>query len=137
VSDHACFEWALVDIPRIAETTGILSVVELGAQFDFPVKRAFWVTDVTSETTMRGDHAHGPLMQLLFCTTGSCRIDLETASGRTASLTLASDGPALLLEGRVWRRMTEFKPNTCMMVLCDREYRHDLVVRDYREFKGQ
>jgi hypothetical protein len=128
-------DWLLVDIPRFTEPTGALSVVEIGAHFDFPVRRVFWVSDVISPQAIRGEHAHGPLRQLIFCPTGSCTIALETRNGETARFVLASGGQALLLNGAVWRSMTDFTPDCCMMVLCDREYAQDEVIEDYQEFR--
>lgn len=129
-------DWLLIDIPSFVEPTGMLSVVEIGAQFDFPVRRVFWVSAVTSPHAIRGEHAHGPLRQLIFCPTGSCTIKLESRDGTTAHFTLSSSGQALLLNGPVWRSMTDFTPDCCMMVLCDREYAQDRVIEDYSEFRG-
>ena len=39
-------------------------------------------------------------------------------------------------ESRVWRTMHHFAPNTALIVLCDREYALDTVVRNRAEFKG-
>jgi hypothetical protein len=128
-------DWKLVDVPRFAEPTGMLSVVEIGREFDFPVRRVFWVSHVVTPHAMRGDHAHGALTQLLFCPTGSCVIRLENTARARAELTLSHNGPALLLNGPVWRSMTDFTADACMMVLCDREYTLDQVIEDYEEWR--
>lgn len=130
-------DWRLVDVPRFVETTGMLSVVEIGRQFDFPVRRVFWVSHVVTPHAVRGDHAHSALTQLLFCPTGSCTIRLESKARTRAELTLAHDGPALLLNGSVWRSMTDFTDDACMMVLCDREYAFDEVIEDYEGWRAQ
>jgi hypothetical protein len=130
-------DWKRVDVPRFSEPTGMLSVVEIGRQFDFPVRRVFWVSHVVSPHAVRGDHAHGALTQLLFCPTGSCTIRLESQSGASEELVLAQDGPALLLNGPVWRSMTDFTADACMMVLCDREYAQDRVIEDYAAWRAQ
>ena len=128
-------EWKLVDVPRFPEPTGLLSVVEIGSHFDFPVRRVFWVSHVVAPHAVRGEHAHGELKQLLFCPTGRCTIKLESKAGERADLTLAHDGPALLLNGSVWRSMTDFTADACMMVLCDREYALDQVIEDYEGWR--
>lgn len=128
-------EWRLVDVPRFTEPTGMLSVVEIGRHFDFPVRRVFWVSHVVAPHAVRGDHAHSELKQLLFCPTGSCAIRLESRGGARAELMLAHNGPALLLNGLVWRSMTNFTADACMVVLCDREYALDQVVEDYEEWR--
>lgn len=130
-------DWKLVDVPRFSEPTGMLSVVEIGRHFDFPVRRVFWVSHIVTPHAVRGDHAHGELKQLLFCPTGSCTIRLESPDGQQEQFTLAHDGPALLLNGPVWRSMTDFTPDACMMVLCDREYALDQVIEDYEGWRAQ
>lgn len=128
-------EWKLIDVPRFSAPTGMLSVVEIGRQFDFQVRRVFWVSHVVAPHAVRGEHAHRELKQLLFCPTGSCTIRLESQAGARAELTLANDGPALLLKGSVWRSMTDFTADACMMVLCDREYALDQVIEDYQVWR--
>ena len=89
-----------------------------------------------NETVRRGDHAHEVLQQVLYCASGRCLIDLEARDGTTATFELAQGGPGLFLNGPVWRTMHHFAPNTALIVLCDREYALDTVVRNRAEFKG-
>ena len=126
--------WFLVDIDRFPEPTGSLSVLEFGKHVPFEVRRVFWVSNVPSGDLARGAHAHKELKQVLFCAKGRCEIDLETSKGETATFTLSETGSALYLDGPVWRTMRAFTPDCCLMVLCDREYSRDTVLRDYAEF---
>jgi hypothetical protein len=129
--------WYPIAIARFRQPDGTLSVVEAGDQLPFVVKRVFWLTGIPDADVRRGAHAHEALRQVLFCSSGSCEIDLEARSGETASLTLSEAGDALYLDGQVWRTMRNFSPDCCLMVLCDREYAHDRVIRDRGEFAGR
>lgn len=128
-------DWHRVSIDRIADGTGILSVLEVGKHIPFDIKRVFWVGQVTEPNVERGAHAHQALQQVIFSIVGSCKIDIETKDGRTRTLTLSEGNDGLFLNGPVWRTMRLFTSDCCLMVLCDRIYAEDRVIRDYQEFK--
>ena len=129
-------DWYPVAINHIADVTGTLSVMEEGTSIPFDVKRVFWVGQVPDAQTTRGSHAHLELQQVIFCVTGSCDIALESRNGFKQSVTLEANGDGLYVNGPVWRDMSHFTPDCCMMVLCDRIYANDHVIRDYQEFKN-
>lgn len=127
-------DWYLIEANYVDEASGSLGVLECGKHLPFEVRRVFWVFGVPDAETMRGDHAHGELQQVLFCAQGSCTIDLEAPDGRRESVPLTQHGRALFLNGPVWRTMRGFTRDCALMVLCDREYSRDRVVRDRAEF---
>jgi len=129
-------DWYCIAVDRVPAETGTLSVLEFGKHIPFVVKRVFWVGDVPSASVVRGAHAHAELEQVIFCSSGACKIDLESQSGAKETIALVSSGPALYLNGPVWRAMREFSADCCLVVLCDREYHLDQVIRDYRKFRS-
>ena len=124
--------WKPVNYPRIEDPSGVLSVIELNKEIDFPVKRVFFLSNIRTNEE-RGFHAHNSLKQLIVCVSGSYTIKLDCGHEKQ-SIIMTSSSPALFLEGQVWREMSEFSDNAVMMVLCDREYQYDTVVRDYSLF---
>lgn len=126
--------WRPINIDRFTESTGTLSVLEHGEHLPFEVKRVFWVAGVPTPETRRGAHAHRELRQVLFAVSGQCQLDLEDTTGQKAAVILEAGGEGLYLEGPVWRTMHGFSRDCSLMVLCDREYRLDHVVRDRAEF---
>ena len=129
-------DWYSIEIDRFAEETGMLSVLEYGKHIPFAVKRVFWVGNVPSNSIARGGHAHAELKQVIFCSNGSCNIDLENVSGAKETILLADTGSALYVNGPVWRTMRDFSSDCSMIVLCDREYHLDQVIRDYQKFRS-
>jgi dTDP-4-dehydrorhamnose 3,5-epimerase-like enzyme len=125
--------WKFVDFPKIDEPSGVLSVLEYGAEIDFLPKRLFFLRDIDSSSS-RGFHAHKKLKQVLFCAQGSFTLELDNGLERQ-TIYLDQNSPALFIDGKVWREMHSFTKDAVMMVLCDREYRFDSVIRDYQEFK--
>lgn len=123
--------WRIVQIDRNIQSTGELAVLEFGKHFDFSVNRVFFLRNISAP---RGFHSHDDLKQVIFCLTGSFDIVLDTGISRE-TLTLKDDGICLYVDGRVWREMHNFSQDATMVVLCDREYKYDKVVRCYDEFK--
>ena len=124
--------WEQKQHRQVADSTGVLGILEYGQDFDFPVKRAFYVTKVEADA-IRGCHSHASLKQLIVCLAGSFVLSLDNG-GQKASFKMQSDGSCFYVDGLVWREMREFSQDALMLVLCDREYRYDEVIRDYDSF---
>lgn len=125
--------WEMKQYPIIEQQTGRLGVVELGKEFDFDVKRAFFLKDIKAGQT-RGMHSHSQLKQLIICLRGSFSITLDIGQTKE-TLRMQDVNQCLYLDGRVWREMYSFSEDALILVLCDREYHDDEVIRDYSEFK--
>lgn len=126
--------WQLRSFPIINDESGSLGVVEHGKEIDFVIKRAFFLRGVR-EGAIRGAHAHKNLKQLVICLSGSFTIELDTGIERQKILMQANQ-QSLFIDGKVWRTMHTFTADAVMLVLCDREYKHDIVIRNYDEFKA-
>ncbi len=124
--------WREVPLIHIQDGRGAISIAEKGAQFDFDVRRIFFLSQI-EKGQERGHHAHEELRQIIFATSGSFIIDLDDGRNRK-SYHLKSGGYGLFVNGPVWRVMKEFSPDAVMMVLCDRIYSEDKVIRNYDEF---
>lgn len=127
--------WRIDSINRFKDARGILSVAEFGTHYDFRVERIFYLSDVENDD-VRGQHAHEELKQYVICVSGSFEISLDNGEIKE-TLVMSNDGKGLFLDGLVWREMTNFSPGTVMLVLCDRVYNDDRVIRNYCEFLAE
>ena len=125
--------WETRAFPVSTDFTGSLGVVETGSDIGFNVNRVFFLRDIDS-TAVRGMHSHAELKQLIICLSGSFEITLDCLKEKEA-FTMTSNDFSLYLDGKVWRTMTKFSQDAVVLVLCDKEYELDHVVRDYDEFK--
>lgn len=125
--------WVKTEMDHFYDHRGSLSVAELGKHFDFQVERIFYLTNVTQDE-MRGDHAHLDLKQFVICVAGSFKIELDDTS-KIEVIEMSNNGCGLFIDGLVWRKMWDFSADAVMLVLCDRVYSQDKVIRDYTEFK--
>lgn len=124
--------WRSIDYPTVAEETGKLGVLEYGKELDFLVKRVFYLRAI-KESAIRGSHSHKELKQLIVCLNGKFTLELD--NGREKYVVRMEAGKhCLYVDGKVWREMRDFTKDAVVMVLCDREYIYDEVVRDYSLF---
>ncbi len=128
-------KWCLINIDEVIESTGTLRVAEFEKHFDFKAERFFVLTDIL-EDEKRGDHAHKELKQLIICLAGSYTIELDDGNSKQ-TIHMKKGRQAILLDGLVWRTMTNFTSDALMLVLCDRIYANDEVIRDYELFKNE
>lgn len=125
--------WQFSTFPVVEDESGMLGVVEFAKEFDFNVKRVFFLRKIASGE-QRGFHSHKDLKQLVICLSGSFVIKLDNGK-EVEEVLMKADNACLYLDGRVWREMHSFSANAVMVVLCDREYQFDEVIRNYDEFK--
>ena len=60
----------LIDLPKITDPRGNLTVVTEGVEVPFSISRAYWVYDVPGGES-RGGHAHKRLQQFVVALSGS------------------------------------------------------------------
>lgn len=100
----------------------------------FEVKRVYYIFD-TTPGTVRGNHAHKDLRQLLVCVSGACTIACEMPDGSKSEHRLDWPDRGLLIEGLVWRQMKEFSKDAVLLVLASEHYDESDYIRSYDEFR--
>ena len=121
-----------VRFPTHKNETGALSFLEAEGHIPFPIRRVYYIYDVT-EGARRGFHAHKALCQALFCVGGSCRILLDDGTERE-TVTLDNPSEALLIERPIWREMYDFSPGAVLMVMASEHYDEADYIRSYDQF---
>lgn len=113
---------------------------EVGFQF----KRAFFIRDFGDNDfdKIRGNHGHTEASEFIVCTAGSCTIDLiyrfdpgDTKDGGMYHWTLDKCDIGLLVPPNFEIRMSQFSPDCCLMVLCDRHYKDDKTYTHHHQSK--
>ena len=125
--------WQFSSFSLVQDESGELGVVEFGKEFDFNVKRVFFLRNIAFGEH-RGFHSHKELRQLIICLSGTFVIKLDCGKV-VEEVLMKADNTCLHLDGKVWREMHSFSSDAVMMVLCDREYQFDEVIRSYDKFK--
>ena len=116
-----------IEIKSLKASSGTLSVFEKKISFE----RAYWIEAVKGKK--RGFHAHRNLSQIMFCVSGSIRVDLWNLSKEFQSIRLNCNSEAILIKPGIWREFYSLEKKSILMVLCDGIY--DQKDYDYEETK--
>lgn len=122
----------LIDLPKITDPRGNLTVAEGVDKVPFEIKRAYWVYDVPAGES-RGGHAHKRLYQLVVALSGSFTVTLDDGHERQTVL-LNHPWQGLLIETNTWRTLDDFSSGAVCLVLASEHFEEEDYICDYDEF---
>jgi hypothetical protein len=122
----------IIDLPRITDPRGNLTVAEGLDKVPFDIKRAYWVYDVPAGES-RGGHAHKRLKQLVVALSGSFTVTLDNGVERQKVL-LNHPWQGLLIETNTWRTLDDFSSGAVCLVLASDHFDEDDYIYDYDDF---
>jgi dTDP-4-dehydrorhamnose 3,5-epimerase-like enzyme len=130
---HTIDDCSIINLPKILDDRGNLSVIEYARQIPFSIKRAYWIYDVPGGE-MRGGHAYKTLHELIVSLSGSFDVVLDDGS-RTKVVSLNRSYYGLLVPNMIWRHLENFSTNAVCLVLASQHYSEADYLRDYHQFK--
>ena len=122
----------LIDIPKIHEIRGNLSVIE-GNTIPFEMKRVYYLYDVPSGAE-RGGHAHKKLQQFMVALSGSFDVVLNDGIEQKI-ITLNKPNVGLLIVNGIWRELQNFSSGSVCMVLASDVFQEEDYISDFEDFK--
>lgn len=122
----------LIDLPKITDPRGNLTVVEQLKEVPFKIRRAYWTYDVPGGES-RGGHAHKRLQQLLIAVSGSFSVTLDDGREQHTFL-LNHPWQGLLITPGVWRTLNDFSSGAVCLVLASEPFDEEEYIYDYNEF---
>ncbi len=125
--------WRLLDLPRISDGRGYLSVVEANRHIPFAIERVYYLYEVPGNLARAG-HAHKQLQQLMIPVAGSFNIMLDNGRLRE-TFTMDKPWQGIVLDSMVWRDIDAFSPDCVCLVLASRPYEESDYYRNYDDFK--
>lgn len=122
----------IIQLSKIADPRGNLSVIEELKDIPFKIERTFWIYDVPGGET-RGGHAYKETQEFIVALSGSFDVGLDDGKEKkTFSLNRSYNG--LYVPKGLWRVMENFSTNSLALVLSSTKYDADDYIRDYEEF---
>ena len=122
----------IIQLSKIADPRGNLSVIEELKDIPFKIERTFWIYDVPGGET-RGGHAYKETQEFIVALSGSFDVVLDDGKEKkTFSLNRSYNG--LYVPKGLWREMENFSTNSLALVLSSTKYDKDDYIRDYQDF---
>lgn len=123
----------IINLPKIVDTRGNLSVIEQFLQVPFAIKRVHWIYDVPGGIE-RGGHAYKMTEEFIVALSGSFDVLLDDGKERQ-SYPLNRSYFGLYVPRGIWRKMINFSTNSLALVLSSTDYDEDDYVMDYEDYK--
>lgn len=122
----------IIDLPKILDPRGNLTVAQSMDHIPFNVSRVYWVYDVPAGES-RGGHAHKQCREFIVAASGSFTVTLDDGYTQT-SYHLNHPWQGLYVETGVWRTLNDFSSGAVCLVLASDPFEEDDYIRDYNDF---
>jgi dTDP-4-dehydrorhamnose 3,5-epimerase-like enzyme len=122
----------IMDLPKISDPRGNLSVIEEFKNIPFKIERTYWIYDVPGGE-IRGGHAYKENQEFIVALSGSFDVILDDGKERnTFSLNRSYYG--LYVPKGLWRQMENFSTNSLALIVASTPYNAEDYIYDYEEF---
>jgi dTDP-4-dehydrorhamnose 3,5-epimerase-like enzyme len=125
-------KFKIIDIPKIEDRRGNLSVIEKEV-IPFDIKRVYYLYDVPSDA-YRGGHAHKEQYEFLIALSGSFEVVLDDGFEKQKVM-LNKPNKGLLIPTMIWRELENFSSGAVCLVLASDVFDEADYIRDYEQFK--
>lgn len=123
----------IINLPKINDVRGNLTVAESLAQIPFNISRTYWVYDIPGGES-RGGHAHKHCREFIVALSGSFTVTLYNGCTRRTFL-LNRPWKGLLVETDTWRTLEDFSSGAVCMVLASDPFDEDDYIRELSDFE--
>lgn len=123
----------IIDLPKIVDPRGNLSIIEQLKQIPFKIKRTYWIYDVPGGCD-RGGHAYKENEEFIVALSGAFDVVLDDGKQKMV-FSLNRSYKGLYVPKGFWRTMTNFSTNSLALVLASADYDVGDYIMDYEEFQ--
>jgi len=132
MSRPTVFDCAVIELGKIENDRGNLTVTQSLETVPFDIKRVFYLYDIPGGEA-RGAHAHKRCHQFLVAASGSFEIALDDGKNkRTVFLNRPFMG--LHIPPGIWAAEQEFSSGAVCLVLASEPYEEEDYIRSYQEY---
>lgn len=125
-------EATVIELPRIFDDRGNLSVIEEGNTLPFPIARVYWIYDVPGGESRSG-HAFREQDEFIVAISGSFDVVLHDGTDEQR-ISLNRSYKGIFVPRMTWRRLDNFSTNSLCLVLSSTAYDADDYIRDFELF---
>ena len=125
----------IINLPKIADRRGNLSLVEENNHIPFKIARTYWIYDVPGGKTRSG-HAFRTQEEFIVALSGSFDIILNDGKGNEETFHMARSYYGLHIPPMTWRKIVNFSTNSVAMILSSTKYDANDYIEDFEQFKA-
>lgn len=125
-------EAKIIDLVKIIDPRGNLTVAEGCKDVPFDVKRVYWVYDVPAGEN-RGGHAHKKCQEFIIALSGSFHVTLDNGLEQVTVL-LNHPYQGLFVDTSTWRTLDDFSSGAVCLVLASETFDEADYIREYDAF---
>jgi len=122
----------VIDLPKIADPRGNLSVIEGGKHIPFDIERVYYLYDVPGGSSRAG-HGHKELQQFIIAMSGSFDVIVDDGFQRKRFY-LNRSYYGLYIPKRMWREVENFSSGGVCLVLASTLYDPNDYYHNYDDF---
>ena len=123
----------IIELPKIYDPRGNLTVAEQMKNVPFEVKRVYWTYDVPAGER-RGGHAHKECVEFIIAVSGSFTVTLDDGKGNRKDFHLNHPWEGLLVPTGIWRTLEDFSSGAVCLVLASEFFDEADYLYEYDEF---
>ena len=124
----------LIELPKVNDPRGNLTVIESGTSVPFKVMRNYWIYDVPSGM-WRDGHAFREQDEFIVALSGSFDVVVNDGIAEH-TYHLARPQVGLYIPRMNWRHIDNFSTNSVAMVLSSTYYDPNDYIEDFEEYKA-
>ena len=117
----------------VDERDGALCIVNGAEDVPFEIKRVYYINNLEHNQSLRGQHAHKELCQVIFCINGCFTLTLDDGEKKQDVL-MMRDNEGVILRPMLWHSMHSFSSGCVLLVVASDYYKEEDYIRDYGEF---
>lgn len=122
----------LIQLPKILDRRGNLSIIEQTKEFPFEIKRVFWIFDVPGDA-IRGGHAYRETEEFIVALSGSFDVVVNNG-GQEKIFHLSRSYYGVYVPPMTWRRMRNFSTNSVALVISSTYFDISDYIYDFNDF---
>lgn len=121
-----------IQLPKMGDRRGNLSVVEQLTHVPFKIQRAFWIYDVPGDA-VRGGHAFRETEEFVVALSGSFDVVLHDGE-KEQIFHLNRSYYGVYVPKMMWREMRNFSTNSVALVVASTPYAEDDYIMEFGQF---
>ena len=123
----------IINLPKIGDERGNLSIIEQIKQIPFEIKRVFYIFGSDS-SVVRGRHANKESEFVLINVAGESKVRL-TDSHEELVVDLNRPMVGIYIPKMIWKDMFSFSKDSVLLVLASTHYNGSEYIRDYNDYQ--